>query len=160
MSTQNGDDPATTKRWAGYSDYRTISDRMAKSLDEALEAYAILTSRHATGAKIRDEEISQCIERLLVAAMKLVVELEDDRENVDQYDDILTRWQKGDDDTDPYLEELRQTDFKRRLPDWFDQFAKDIRTAGWELGYLQAGRTISESNLEPAEEEARSMFEN
>jgi hypothetical protein len=160
MSSTNGtQEDASTKRWEGYSDYRSVSERMAKSLDDALEAYAVIESRHAAGTKLRDEEIARCVKRLLTAAMKLTVELEADRNAVNTYDEILTRWQDGPGDDDPYLEAIRTTDLKNQRPDWFDQFAKDIRTAGWELGYLQAGRTISESNLEPAEEEARSMFE-
>lgn len=148
-------------RWEGYSDYRSISDRMAKSMDDALEAYASLVSRHSAGAKVSADEAARARRHLLVAAMKLLPELEEDADEVDEYQDILTRWTDTDEDDSPgYLTALHDADLQSDVPDWLEQFALDIRNAGWEIGYLQAGRRTKTESEDEVTVEVNSMFQN
>jgi hypothetical protein len=39
------------------------------------------------------------------------------------------------------------------------EFVEDIRRAGWELGYLQAGRTKKKEPQDPAERDTEAMFD-
>lgn len=167
MSKSNGTTDTSetaTKRWEGYSDYQTVSNRVAASIDDAIDAYAYINGLHAEHARVRQREAAEARSRILGAAIKLLPELKanqgtQDQDDQDIYVEILNRWTKEHDGGDGLLERLKQIQLQNDCPDWLGQLVQDIRTAGWEIGYLQAGRTISESNLEPAEEEARSMFE-
>lgn len=167
-------DEATT-RWEGFSDYQAVSNSIVRSIDEALDAFTILQSLHIEGAKVKPRQAAQARAKILSAALRLVPELRDDAPDNEQYREILARWlgsvEVGDDtvvgefddfdgDFDGgFIGELDDVQLNLVSPGWLYRFVVDIRTAGWQLGYLQAGRTISESNLEPAEEQARDMFE-
>lgn len=150
-------------RWEGYSDYRRISLRVAAAIDDAVNAYARLDSAHQEGAQIQPELAAEARARILGAAMKLVPELEEDRETVEIYDDILTRWRDGedpdDDDSPGYIKAINQTRLIDESPAWLFQMVLDIRRAGWELGYLQAGRKRDAGDGDPVEEESDAMVE-
>ena len=156
----------TTQRWEGYSDYQSVSNRVVATLDDAIDAYAYIESLHAENERIRQREAAEARSRILAAAMKLVPELEAntagtgddaDEENVEA--EILGRWTDSYDGGDGLLDRLQGVQLQTECPDWLRQLARDIRKAGFEIGYLQAGRTVSESTLEPTEEQAREMFQ-
>lgn len=167
----------STKSWEGYSDYQTVSNSIARSIDEALEGYTTLESLHVESARIQATQAARARSKIKLAALKMVPELRDDAPTNKQYQRILARWHGGfdyDDENgethhvnppddleiaDGYLDGLNNVQLSATCPPWLEQFAIDIRTAGWELGYLKAGRTHTENNLEPAEEDARAMFE-
>lgn len=169
MSTSNGSasDGESVKRWEGYSDYASVSNRVAASIDDAIDAYAYIESLHVENARVRPRHAAEARSRIVGAAIKLLPELHantadtetDENGEQDVYGEILTRWTESYEDGDGLLERLKREQLQQACPDWLGVLVRDIRTAGWEIGYLQAGRTISESNLEPAEEEARQMFE-
>lgn len=175
MLSENGDTDEPTTRWEGFSDYQAVSNSIVRSIDEALDSYTVLQSLHAEGAKVSPRQAAQARAKILSAALRLVPELRDYASDNEEYQDILGRWlgaveigdktYEGDfsdfeDDIDEgFIDALDDVVLNTMSPGWLHQFVVDIRTAGWELGYLQAGRSVSESNLEPAEEQARSMFE-
>lgn len=161
MSSES-QDPTTTKRWEGYSDYQSVSNRVAAAIDDAIDAYAYIEALHIEDARIRQREAAEARSRIVGATIKLLPELEQNSSNADGdsvYGEILERWTGSPDGDDGLLEKLKSVRLRSECPDWLGQLVRDIRKAGWEIGYLQAGRTVSESNLDPNEEQARSMFE-
>lgn len=58
-----------------------------------------------------------------------------------------------------YIRAFRDADLSEDVPEWAGQFAVDIRTAGFRLGYLQAGRREQKPAEDPIEGDARSMLE-
>lgn len=141
MATSEDDGDGT--RWEGYADYQRVSIRIGKSIDDALDAYAELDSRHQEAARIPPAVAAEARSSILSAAMRLVPELEADRAVDDTpYDEILARWQ-GTGDRPGFLQRLNETQLQEECPSWLFQMTLDIRTAGWHLGYLQAGRTES-----------------
>lgn len=174
IPSDNGDGDEATTRWEGFSDYQTVSNSIVRSVDEALDAFTILQSLHTEGAKVKPRQAARGRAKILSAALRLVPELRDDAPDNEQYREILARW-LGDVEIDDetytadfseydgefnggFIDELDTVQLHTVSPGWLYQFVVDIRTAAWHLGYLQAGRTISESNLEPADEQARDMF--
>jgi len=159
----DGFDDDSDTRWEAYADYRKISLRVAGAIEDAVNAYARLDSAHQEGAQIQPELAAEARARILGAVMKLMPELEEDRETVDLYDEILTRWEHGEepeDDSSPgYIEAINQTRLKDESPSWLFQLVLDIRQAGWELGYLQAGRKRDAGDGDPVEKESDSMVE-
>ncbi|WP_049970773.1 hypothetical protein [Haladaptatus cibarius] len=164
MST-NTPEEASTQRWEGYSDYQSVSNRVAAAIDDAIDAFAYIQSLHLENERIRQREAAQARSRILGVTIKLLPELEanaghsDTEDDDDVYRDILQRWTKSYDGGDGFLDRFQTIQLQKECPDWLHQLVKDIRKAGWEIGYLQAGRTVTESTLEPNEEQARSMFE-
>jgi hypothetical protein len=155
MSNQNGSERDT--RWEGFSNYQSVSDRIARSIHDAIEAYAVIDSRHAEKARIKPGMAAQARAKILAPALRLKVEMAADRnENVDEFDEILDRW-AGD---DGFLEKLEEVQLQRKCPDWLSTFVEDIRSAGYELGYLQAGRTVKEKPDDPVERDTEEMFDN
>lgn len=133
------EDPATDERatrYDAFADYQSVSQSVARSIDQAVEAWAQVHSLHAADQRVPGHQAAEAAARLLTAATKLQPELEEDRERVGAYDDILSDW-KGE---DGYVEELKATSFERGCPEWTHEFVLQIRRAGWHLGYLQAGR--------------------
>lgn len=159
----DSEETATTKRWEGYSDYQTNSNRVAAAIDDAIDAYAYVESLHIEGARIRQNDAAEARSRIVGATIKLLPELEENASNSGDdetiYDEILTRWTEEYDGGEGFLKRLKQVRLRSDCPEWLGDLAQDIRKAGWEIGYLQAGRTVSESNLDPTEGQARSMFE-
>lgn len=158
-SISDGDE-TSTKRWEGYSDYRTVSSRITETIGDAIEAYAQIESLHAENARVRPEIAAHSRSKILEAALTLMPELEEQRETEEKYDEILKRWsEEGDGETGPFLEELRNVHLRDSCPSFLYEFVTDIRKAGWELGYLKAGRTVTENNLPEADKQAQEMFE-
>lgn len=144
-------------RWEGYSDYQKVSIRVGETIENAVDAYARLDSLHTEKIPVEPELAAEARARIKSAAMKLIPELENDRDTVDFYDEVLERWQ-GD---EGYLQELREVSLERRCPDWLEKMVIDIRKVGWELGYLQAGRTERVTPEDPDEakqQEIKQMF--
>ncbi|WP_423745106.1 hypothetical protein V5735_03510 (plasmid) [Haladaptatus sp. SPP-AMP-3] len=163
MSSNSLED-ASTQRWEGYSDYQSVSNRVAAAIDDAIDAYAYIHSLHLENERIRQREAAQARSRIHGATIKLLPELEanagaSDTDEDDVYREILDRWTKSYDGGDGILDRFQSIKLQKECPDWLYQLVKDIRKAGWEIGYLQAGRTVTESTLDPDEEQARSMFE-
>jgi hypothetical protein len=91
---------------------------------------------------------------MLGAVLKVVPEMRQDRNEVDLYDEILTEWE-GDGGR---LKRLRRVDLYADCPEWLQDMMLQLRRAGWELGYLQAGQRDAPEPEDQVEAEARSMF--
>lgn len=143
--------------YEAYSDYYQVSQSVAKSIGEAIDAYATLEAAHTEGASLRPDEAAKCRRDILAAAMRLVTEMEQDGDEKEIYAEILTRW-RGDGESDGFLRELQQQQLNNGLPHWMFQFVMDIRRAGWELGYVRAGREKKKEPDDPAEAEALQMI--
>lgn len=159
------DDNTSAQRYEGFSDYESVSKRIARSIDEAVQEYAAIQRAHAEGRRVAHDGVG---ERILAAAMRLLPELRDQRQAGAVFDEILARW-LGDEakldetDVDPEppdsgaIEALMQARLTNDCPDWLHQMVIDIRTAGWELGYLKAGRHAEEDD-EFTEADVKEMF--
>jgi len=169
-----GDDELSEseKRHAGYADYERIATSLAKSINDAVEAYALLESRHVEHAKVKPGVAAEVRSLMLGTALKLEPKLASDSDVVNEYETILKRWfgegyngdgggdgggaifDGTDEDDGPagYVGKLDQVNLQQRCPLWLRQFALDMQTAGWKLGYLRAGRQESVGETDQTEE--------
>jgi len=165
-------------RFQGYSHYKNVSEGIAESIDEALSAYTELEGLHAEGAKVRGEQAARARSRIKLAALKLVPELRGDAAQNEEYQQMLARWigrfeleiKDGETKTivpefphdapeGGYFSGLRDIRLQQQCPDWLEDWVIDIRTAGWEIGYLQAGRSVSpDPDLPDPDQEFERMF--
>ena len=148
--------------WQAYGDYQSVSQRVAQSIDDAIDAYAQIQSLHQEGARVKSEPAAEARSRILSAALKLIPELEHDKQ---KHSEILERWQTDgsvaseDDDELGFVKRLNTVQLTRSCPDWLHQFVIDIRTAGWELGYLKAGRSVDEEPDDIEDRDTERLFE-
>jgi len=145
-------------RWDGYSNYEKVSDRYARSIDDALNAWSWIDAAHAENAQVRPADAAKARSQIKAAAYRLIPEMENDEDEVDLYADILERW-LGD---DGYIERFESVSLTTSSPGWMHDFMLTLRRAGWELGYLKAGRS-QQTEIEDADAradaEAKAMFE-
>src|SRR6056297_149462 len=98
-------DSQTTKTWEGYSDYQSVSNSIARSIDNAIEAYTLIESIHNENARISSTQAAKARSKIKLAALKIVPELREDAPTNELYQEILARWNGGytytgkDDDT-------------------------------------------------------------
>lgn len=135
-ATENGESTSSATRWEGYSNYELVSKRASKAIDDALDAYALLHGAHAEDAAVQPDFAAEARSKILSAAIRMLVEMREDRDAVDTYEEILDRWEGE----NGYINRLLQSQLHQEVPGWLFQFVIDIRQAGWSLGYLQAGR--------------------
>lgn len=157
MSTENGDrsNDVPNTRWEGYSDYQQVSGGIVRTIESAVEAYAAVDAALTERQRVDPQLASDARAAITAAAMKLHYEMEQDRDQPDKpYADILDRWEGE----DGYLEKWDNTKLTQGRPSWLYEFVSDIRKAGWELGYLQAGRETRTEGNDPVEEETDQMF--
>ncbi len=148
-------------KWEGYSNYQEVSSRMSRSVDAAIESYALLQSVHKEGAEAASNAdlIAEARADILGAAIPLFVEMQEEQaRGVDDYDGILERWE-GDRDREGYVRRMHSAELRDGVPGWMFQFVLDIRKAGWSLGYLQAGRRSKQEPDDPVQAEVENMFE-
>lgn len=156
---ENGDSPYDGTEWEGYSNYQAVSQNVSQSISAALDSYAWLQGAHREGAGVRPEPAANARADILSAALRLYVEMQQEQANGnDDYDDILDRWGSDEDDEPGYIGQFHELRLTEGLPGWMLQFVMDIRTAGWQLGYLQAGRRAKKQPDDPVEGETDSMF--
>lgn len=148
--TNSSDNESVKKRYEGYSDFEFVSRRNARSIDAAIKSYAVIDSYHIEGAPLEPEQIAEARANILSAAMQLVPELEDNKDNDEEIKKILNDWVgeeggrgKG------YLEQLRESSlYNDDNLNWLAEFVAQIRQAGFMLGYLKAGREIDDEDEE------------
>lgn len=142
--------------WEAYADYQSVSERVAESIADAVDALARIEARGQVNRKHKDVET---VDRasVLSSVSFLRTELENERESKQVYDDILTRWEGE----DGYLQRFRMMGMRDLESEpWIQQFAQDLHRAGWELGYLKAGREEKETpSGDPYDGQVRDMFD-
>lgn len=145
-STRESDDTdgaGGNSQWDAYSDYQLVSRNVTEAIDSATRAFSMIDQSALTGRKLKGRE-TELRADILDAAMRLRVELEAERERGESYaSDILDRWEGE----EGFLRRFRSDPgLVYEQADWFEQFVSDIRRAGWELGYLKAGKENDEQN--------------
>jgi hypothetical protein len=137
MSPRDSDRGAPRSEWEAYADYKSVSDRVAEHIDDAIDALCYLESSKDAGYKPDPDEEADYRAVVLTAATSVKTELENERDLKTVYDEILNRWEGE----DGYINRFREVDVTGYGRDgWMYQFAEDLHRAGWELGYLKAGR--------------------
>lgn len=162
MSSDIDFDDAPT-RFEGYSDYQTVSQSIARSIDNAVEAYVLVQSRHTEGARMNAETAAEASSHILGAAMKMLPELEANAKSEEEtddsveeiYTDILESWQGE----EGYIEQLKRAQLVNECPSWLHDFVYEIRRAGFHLGYLKAGREKRTETPDWVEGKVENMFD-
>lgn len=157
-------DGSSGQAWDGYSDYRTVSSRIGTLIFDAIEAYAEIHSAHVEGAPIDPNQAARARSRILAAAVTLNAELSHERDTNDDVATILDRWNKGRGGAsievtvpgEGFIQAFREIRLYDDDPPWLGQFVTDFWRAGWELGYLKAGR---HEDTGPQQLEARDVDE-
>lgn len=139
----------------GYADYRVISIKIANKVHDAVRAVMLINSLHTEGGSLDSNLVSNAHAQVHEIAHHLRQEMRALKDEKDVYEDILERWGEKPGD-DGYLEDIKTVSLYEGCPDWLFQFADDIRTAAWHLGYIQAGR-YETKDKEP--EESTSVFD-
>lgn len=147
-------DDGTQEIWEGYSDFRDVSKRIGQKVSDAIRAYSILQSAMKEQGSLSNREVFEARSKILEAAMSLIVEVRHEaRNNVKPFHEIEDRW-TGD---DGFINRFHEWSARDGVPGWVYQFVVDIRTAAWELGYLQAGRREEKAD-DPVKEDIDEMF--
>lgn len=149
------DDLEPGTRWDSFSVYGEVSKDVADAVQAAIDAYSHIDSIHAEGADVAPKRAAEARACILAAAHRLMTELENERDQVDLYDDILERWEGQ----DGFIQRMGQVRLNSMSPGFLHQFVRDIHRAAWELGYIRAGRAERQALEDRVEDDARSMFE-
>lgn len=153
---QSADRPES--EWDAYSDYQLVSKWVTSSIRDAIEAYALLDQGGMTGYKVDAREEAQLRADVLAAAVRLRIELESERKRGEEYaEEILDRWEGE----EGFIKRFRNAPSQQTGQlEFFEGFVSDIRRAGWELGYLKAGREESgDGTGDPYDGEVRDLME-
>lgn len=148
--------PERATRYEGFSDYQSVSRSVAAAVEEAVDAYAIIQSKHCEGERVQPPQAAEASSKILAAALKLLPELEQGLDETEEGQELAEKW-SGD---DGFIERLKSARLATESPEWLGEFVVEIRRAAWELGYLQAGRTVKEEPDDPVEAETEAMFDN
>jgi len=147
-------DDSVTTRWDGYSDYQSVSDRIEQSIHDAIEGFATVERAQHENASWHPNEAARCGARILTAAINVQTELYAYADDNDEYAELLEKFE-GD---DGYVQKLREVRLRNESPGWLYEFVIDIRTAGFKLGYLKAGREEEENTGDTPGDQAQEMF--
>lgn len=143
-------------QWNGYSDYQSVSQRNAQAIHDAVEGFAIIQQAHSQGVKVQSEDAADAGARIMTAAITVQTELHAYADDNERYQDLLDSFEGR----EGYTARLKSADLSQSCPAWLYQCVVDIRRAGFQLGYLKAGRESDDRDLETDEDEARQMFAN
>jgi len=128
---------AVETEWDAYSDVQHVSRHVSKTIVDAVAAIQTIKSAKRSGEKLSSREETDLRADVLTAMSLVRTELENEREQKERYGEILSRWEGE----DGFISRFDNMDaIGTRSEGWLDQFAADIHRAGWELGYLKAGR--------------------
>lgn len=166
MATSSDGGSSPGQGWDGYSDFQTVSSRIGTLIFDAIEAYAEIHSAHVEGAPIDPNQAARARSRILAAAVTLNAELSHERDRNDDVATILDRWNKGrggasievEVPREGFVQAFREIRLYDDDPEWLGQFVTDFWRAGWELGYLKAGRHEEGEPDDPVEVDAEAMF--
>jgi len=131
------------KQWQGFSDYEDVAAQLHKDINRAVDAYAHLDSRDTQGISLTPDTAIKARSAILKITKRLSQEVE--RQNhMSPFDEMSKRWHGDGEDEVGYVKKLENANFyEDGLPPWLSDLVNAIVTAGWELGYLKAGRQRS-----------------
>lgn len=158
MSAENPDRGESAERgqWQGYADYQHVSISTARAIDQAINHYARIRGLHAQHARIKPEVAAKAHGKMLAPCMQLLPEMQHERDadGGDAFEEILNDWtgEEG------HLNKLSDLYLVESCPGWLQTMMVQLRQAGWELGYLKAGKRDAPDPDDPVEAEAKSMF--
>lgn len=146
---------ASDTKYEGYSDYNHVSQSIVGTINDAVQALSDFRAADLSGAKLKGEATTMHGD-VLNACWQLRVELEhESTESGENFaDEILQQWYGGG-EQDGWVNILQNTR-TAAVPEkqFLGDLAHSIRRAGWELGYLKAGReneTDDEGDADDAE---------
>ena len=151
------EEPEPESEWDAYSDFQHVSRSVSKTILEAVRAIQTIESAKVSGEKLQSREESDLRSDVLTAVTLVRAELENEREQNEVYESILSRWEGE----NGFITRFKEMDaILPQSEPWLQQFADDIHRAGWELGYLKAGREEKQSRGGDAYDgEVRDMIE-
>lgn len=134
-------DPSVSE-WDGFSDYRSVSERVGKSVHDAVRAYATIQAMHSEGARVSHSDAARAKSDILAAATMLKVEIEQSGVSGEIVDEAEESW-AGDDGR---VAQLRRTRLSDGCPEWLGEFVEQVRAVAWKIGYIRAGRWENEDD--------------
>ncbi|MCG1002872.1 MULTISPECIES: hypothetical protein [Halobacterium] len=144
--------------WDGYSDYAYVSYQISSAIDNAIDSFSSLQSLHDENSKIKAQQAANARQPILSAAMRLLPELEKQQDANEKYAKMVEEWTEDGVDEQGYIDALKEVNLQSECPPWLYDFVLDLRRAGWELGYLQAGRYEDDEDEDDAHASAREML--
>jgi hypothetical protein len=153
------DDTSGGPDWDGYSDYAYVSYQISSAIDNAIDSFSTLQALHDERAKIKATQAANARQPILSAAMRLLPELEKQADNNSDYEEMVDEWTENGVEDRGYIDALRDANLQSESPDWLYEFVLDLRRAGWELGYLQAGRYEDDDDDDDSHASAREMLQ-
>jgi len=158
-STPGGGGREDKRTWEGYADYYRVSDRYARAVSDATDSYHALRAAHVEGATVDPQLAAEARAGIKAAGMRLLPELERERDRNELYDEICERWLEGTDGGKGLWYRLDDVELRRQCPSWLFRMMRDIRMAAWELGYIKAGREERDESLSDDDETDRQVRE-
>jgi len=170
MSAPEENRDGRESKFSAYSNYRNVTGSVASAIDEAGDAYAFAAARKAENKSLRSDDAVRLRRYLKKAAMMLLPELRANADAEDVYDEILKRWDEdgtaggvapdGGDEWPPFLRGIEEVQLRgpQPMPTWVEQFVRDIRRAGWEIGHLQAGEKTESHSGDHIEDQVDKML--
>jgi len=147
-----GNDVAT--EYEGYADYRRVSDRVGRTVHEAMMSYATIESMHSESARVKARAAASAKRDILAAALMIETEVEaSGKSGNEPFED----WGEEEQAME-WVSRLRETELQTRCPEWLSNLVETTREAAWQLGYLKAGREVNDHGETP-DGKAESMFE-
>lgn len=134
-------------RFNAWTDYQQVEKNMLQRLELAVDAHAHVASCESQSIQMSDKSAVEVKKALVSAGTRLIPQLRHNS-HVEPFDEIWGRW-RGE---DGYLSRLRETDFVVEDPEWLDQYAEDLQTAAWHIGYTRAGQ---EEAADPDDDEVK-----
>lgn len=153
-SAASTDDTEEKRRWDGFADYQTVSARISRSIHDAIEAATTVERAHKEGAGVDPQLAARASADILSAAIKMQTELGRYKGGNPEYADLYESF----DGDDGHVQKLRDVSLRDESPEWLFEFVVDIRRAGFELGYLKAGREETENTDTGPKSDAKEMF--
>lgn len=170
MSAPEEQTDGRESKFSAYSNYRNVTGAVASAIDEAGDAYAFAAARKAENKSLQSRDAIRLRRYIKKAAMMLLPELRANADADEVYEKILQRWEEdgaagevapdGGDEWPPFLRGIEEVNLRgpQQMPPWVEQFVRDIRRAGWEIGHLQAGEKTESHSGDHIEDQVDKML--
>lgn len=133
-------------RWGKYSAfslYQDLSKDIYQKIFKAVTQISRVEAGHDANEKIKIQDAAEAKGSLLTAMRLLKADMKEDRDKVDLYNEILTKWENG------TMQKVYETNFVNNFPEEMRQLLDDLLMVSKHLGYTKAGHRKA---LTPEEE--------